>query len=429
MRFRPGGGDMSNSEIIGRIFSEAISCLHGGTDGGRDPASVSTGAASPPPKPDGDEDNGAAGLAGAAGIPAGSDTKETDVAVRKKKKPGEGDAGIPDMPPEIAGGGAGDGDDDLDTLLEELASSADADGGDIPNPALDSLTGDEGDEEDDSVGDSGPLYTIPEADADIFGESSGASGDEDIDGAGGGVGGTLDDLLEHALGLEDVPSDSAEDEDIFGDGSASSGGGAGDEDEEDTLPAGFLEDDDEPEDGVATLGEEDFREGNDDYSRLDDLIGAAANKTGGERLADDAEDSGDMAGDIGMGLGDLLNDDEIFGDGGEEEAEDADVVHNIPVPEPSIPLTEDADEELERRLSEMGLGGDNLLHNRFSSGKEKLLNHLLARFEALARRKLEGLPAEQVSLVRSVNLRVEIDLKFGEFVTSGDDDSLFSLEI
>ena len=59
---------MSNSEIIGRIFSEAISCLHGGTDGGRDPASVSTGAASPPPKPDGDEDNGAAGLAGAAGM-------------------------------------------------------------------------------------------------------------------------------------------------------------------------------------------------------------------------------------------------------------------------------------------------------------------------------------------------------------------------
>ena len=421
---------MSNSEIIGRIFSEAISCLHGGADGGGGRAPARGVGAVFAPGIWGYVDEG---VVGGAGAPAGSDTKETDVAVRKKKKPGDDEAGIPDMPPEITEGSAGEGEDDLDTLLEELASSAEEAGDELSNSALDSLARGQEDDLADSDDDASPLYTIPEDDEDIFGDSSGVSGDDDEDGEDSGdvVGGTLDDLLEHALGLEDVPSDSDDDEDIFGDGSASVGDdtGGAEEEEEETLGGGFLEDDEEAEDGVAELGDGDFQDKNDDYSRLDDLIGAADRSGGGECLADEAGDSGDMAGDIGSGLGDLLNDDDIFGGGDEGDGEGEDVVHNIPVPEPSIPLTEDADEELERRLSEMGLGGDNLLHNRFSSGKEKLLNHLLARFEALARRKLEKLPSEQVSLVRSVNLRVEIDLKFGEFVTSGDDDSLFSLEI
>ena len=60
--------------------------------------------------------------------------------------------------------------------------------------------------------------------------------------------------------------------------------------------------------------------------------------------------------------------------------------------------------------------------------KERLLAHLAARFDVLARRKLHNLPASQVRLIRSVNLRVDIELKFGEFSASGDDDSLFRLD-
>ncbi|MDR0868415.1 MAG: hypothetical protein LBP75_08105 [Planctomycetota bacterium] len=87
------------------------------------------------------------------------------------------------------------------------------------------------------------------------------------------------------------------------------------------------------------------------------------------------------------------------------------------------------DEDVTATLRELGLSVDGeLLHNRFSSEKEKLLKHLLDRFEQIARRKLYDLPNEQVRLIRSVNLRVDIELKFGEFTASGDDDSIFQLD-
>lgn len=60
--------------------------------------------------------------------------------------------------------------------------------------------------------------------------------------------------------------------------------------------------------------------------------------------------------------------------------------------------------------------------------KERLLAHLGKRFAILARQKLQNLPAAQVRLIKSVNLKVDIELKFGEFSASGNDDSDFRLD-
>ena len=105
-------------------------------------------------------------------------------------------------------------------------------------------------------------------------------------------------------------------------------------------------------------------------------------------------------------------------------------VQTVPVPEPSIQLIEDIeDEDVDKMLVDMGFGSDGLLHNKFGPNKEKLLSHLINRFEYLARRKLDTFPETQAELVKSINLRIEIDLKFGEYSTDGEDDSLFNLDV
>ncbi len=105
-------------------------------------------------------------------------------------------------------------------------------------------------------------------------------------------------------------------------------------------------------------------------------------------------------------------------------------VETVPVPKPSIDLIEDSDDEnVDQMLVDMGFGSDGLLHNKFGPNKEKLLEHLIHRFEYLARRKLESFPDAQAEFVKSINLRIEIDLKFGKYSTDGEDDSLFSLDV
>ena len=108
-------------------------------------------------------------------------------------------------------------------------------------------------------------------------------------------------------------------------------------------------------------------------------------------------------------------------------------VQTVPVPKSSVDLSEDMDdiddEDVDQMLIDMGFGGDGLLHNKFGANKEKLLSHLISRFEYLARKKLDSFPEAQAEIVKSINLKIEIDLKFGEFLTDGEDDSLFNLDV
>lgn len=372
---------MSESEIINNIFSEA---LHQLERRWRDDTASAQVRGDVPPEDDAVEEE----IGDLEKEEADSeevedrltdmqlavpDEKESMVALKR-----DDDDGIPDIPPEIAPAAE---EDDLDSLLEDLAKSADPDGGD--DDAFSGLLGEDeggdfGDDFSGQVSFGGQLVDGEESERDSSGNS-------------------LDDLLEHALGLADTPEGG--DLTAFADHDEGS----------DMMQPAFEQDDDQP----------------DVDSELDNLLGSSSDD--GEEddsiaLSDDLFASEDDGNDLlpGQDLSDLLDGDDEAG---------GDVVRTVKVPEPSIPVVEDADEELERKLSEMGLGDDNLLHNRFSAGKEKLLRHLLARFEALARHKLEPLPTDQVNLVRSVNLRVEIDLKFGEFTTSGDDDSLFKLDV
>ncbi|GHS92052.1 hypothetical protein FACS1894139_13590 [Planctomycetales bacterium] len=140
-------------------------------------------------------------------------------------------------------------------------------------------------------------------------------------------------------------------------------------------------------------------------------------------LAEENEPASEIAAAVG-------EDDQSLPDANEdaisEEAMDEDGVTEFNEIDAAAELP---DEDVTATLRELGLSVDGeLLHNRFSSEKEKLLKHLLDRFEQIARRKLSDLPNEQVRLIRSVNLRVDIELKFGEFTASGDDDSVFQLD-
>ncbi len=295
--------------------------------------------------------------------------KENDVAVDKDDL---SDFLNSDLPPED--GGFEEDDEDLDSLLNDLANSADVE------------------EEDEDSG------VLTEEDDTGFESTD----DEDSD---------FNDLLEGALGLNEIEPDDEEadlsslgaiEHDVTEDPGFSEDQSS---DLDRLLEEASLNNDDSDDDLLPDEDEEGFDE--DEDAAADDF-----SSTGGGLFGADLED---LADDL---TGALTDDDD--GDM---------VVRNIAVPEPSIPLSEEADEELERKLAEMGLGGDNLLHNSFSAEKEKLLDHLIQRFELLARRKLEGLPNEQVNMIKSVNLRVEIDLKFGEYIASGNDDSLFSIDI
>ncbi len=126
------------------------------------------------------------------------------------------------------------------------------------------------------------------------------------------------------------------------------------------------------------------------------------------------------------------DDSDIVSDYDEEDGDEDFVVgvKTVPVPKPSIELVEDIDDvDVDKMLVDMGFGNDGLLHNKFGPDKEKLLGHLIQRFEYLARKKLDSFPEAQAALVKNINLRIEIDLKFGEFSTDGEDDSLFSLDM
>ncbi len=132
---------------------------------------------------------------------------------------------------------------------------------------------------------------------------------------------------------------------------------------------------------------------------------------------------------------DISEEDELDSDSEYEDEDDDDDdfvvgVKTVAVPKPSIELIEDIDDEdVDKMLVDMGFGNDGLLHNKFGPDKEKLLGHLIQRFEYLARKKLDSFPEAQAALVKNINLRIEIDLKFGEFSTDGEDDSLFSLDM
>ncbi len=363
---------MRNSDIINQIFSEALGQLQQRwQETPQPPDSAPATPQSGPESPAGADE---------LLMPPAADTGTTDDEGKENivaQKPNADDNEIPDMPPE----GAAPEEDDLDSLLEDLARSADPDqnGGD----ALPDLF--PGDAE--RSGDAAlSLDDFPQSDA---------AGDGDDD-----TGHSLDALLEHALGLADTPEEESENESEDSAGSETS--------------------------GLPELPPED----SGDELSLDTLLGSASSDEDSGALSDDLfADTGSEEDGIlpGQDLSSLLGSSNTPDDAAEDAG--TDVVQTVKVPEPSVPLVEDADEELERKLAEMGLGADNLLHNSFSAGKEKLLKHLLDRFEALARRKLEPLPAQQVNLVRSVNLRVEIELKFGEFSTTGNDDSLFKLDV
>lgn len=392
-----GSKPVADSELVASSVPDA------------DPASVA------PPAPDagadpnaGDESDEVEDELLLPAIEAGA--SESDEIEREEnmvaRKP-QDDDDIPDLPPP----GAQDTEsDDLDSLLEDLARSADPD--QERDDALDGLFAPDD-------------MSAPDEDADALPPMQDELSEEQ-------TGHSLDDLLEHALGLADTPEDPTAgiDDDDAEESADAMGGACAPEDEDvfgaltggrDPLVEPAMQADDAADNGENAMGNE---------MNLDTLLGNAEQDDEGDRaLSDDlfgaAGDDADGGFAPGEDLSSLLGGSDNAGD----DDEPADVVQTVKVPEPSVPLLEDADEELERKLAEMGLGADNLLHNRFSAEKEKLLKHLLDRFEALARRKLEPLPAQQVNLVRSVNLRVEIDLKFGEFSTTGNDDSLFKLEV
>ncbi|GHV18762.1 hypothetical protein AGMMS49959_01450 [Planctomycetales bacterium] len=211
-----------------------------------------------------------------------------------------------------------------------------------------------------------------------------------------------EDVAEEAAG-EDVPVASSPEEDLLTEDAAEEAGGedvpVADSPEEDLLAEDVAEEAGASEEApVAGSPEEDL-------------------------LAEENEPASEIAAAVG-------EDDQSLPDANEdaisEEAIDEDGVTEFNEIDAAAELP---DEDVTATLRELGLSVDGeLLHNRFSSEKEKLLKHLLDRFEQIARRKLSDLPNEQVRLIRSVNLRVDIELKFGEFTASGDDDSVFQLD-